>query len=269
MLPIHGRCFHCSIISAVKGVHSDECGDIRAIAARVHFVVRCSRHCCSRELRGVVASSRRTDKAGADLAVANQITARSTAVRPDTLFLAIVIIKDKLPEAHRRAQAERNAWNEQERKKAAAAAVALSQRRETARAKAVAIARADYPQHIDEEALAERGWRGEEDNFDIIGRYLDPPEVVLKYTVLGDDDEMALRLYDRERAESVQAIDPEVIDHIRTVLRTREHAAAAKLREEEEARLEAEEAAAEEEEKSEAQRRLAQQKIIRIDDRLK
>lgn len=179
------------------------------------------------------------------------------------------LIKEKLlPEANKKAAAERTAREERERQQKVAAAAERQERQQSAREKAVTIARADYPQHIDFDALGERGWWDDDYGSEMITAYLDPPEVVLQYTVPGSEDDAEIRLYARERVLAAET-DDEVRDHIKEVLHDREQSAAAKRRAEEEARMEAEEAAAEEEEKREQERRLAEQKVIRIDDRLK
>src|SRR5215831_16582711 len=96
------------------------------------------------------------------------------------LGLAILVIKDNLPEAWKKAKEEQRAKQEREARK-------LGERRSAMRAKALAVAQADYPDHLEEGALWQRGWWQEGDESDLIGRYLEPAEVVLRYMVEGDD----------------------------------------------------------------------------------
>jgi hypothetical protein len=83
------------------------------------------------------------------------------------LRLAIVVIKDKLPEAWKKAQEEQRAKQEREARE-------LGERRIAMRTKALAVAQADYPEHLEEGALWQRGWWQEGDESDLIGRYLEP-----------------------------------------------------------------------------------------------
>jgi hypothetical protein len=59
------------------------------------------------------------------------------------LGLAIVVIKDKLPEAWKKAK-------EEQRAKQAREARELGERRSAMRAKALAVAQGDYPEHLEE-----------------------------------------------------------------------------------------------------------------------
>ena len=91
--------------------------------------------------------------------------------------------------------------------------------------------------------------------------------MLLRYTVPGEDDENTLRLYDRKRALTIEASEEELKDHICEVLRTRQYLEEWRRKEEEEARLAAEAEAAAQEERRQKQERLAQQRVVRIDDR--
>jgi hypothetical protein len=180
--------------------------------------------------------------------------------------LLYIFLGDRMPDALERQRAAYARQQKEKRQRDSDAAIERERLRQAARDKAIAIARADYPDHFDSDALEDRGWRDDADNVDMIAEHLDPPEIVLKYEVAEAEEE--IRLYDRARVVAAEE-NPDVEDHIRTVLSDREYAAEARRKEEEQARLDAKEAAAEEEEKREQEHRLAQQKIIRIDDRLK
>jgi len=183
------------------------------------------------------------------------------------LGLAIVVIKEKLPEAWKKAKEEQRAKQEREARK-------LGERRSAMRAKALAVAQADYPDYLEEGALAQRGWWQEGDESDLIGRYLEPAEVVLRYNVEGDDQNHEIRLYARQRVDHAEEIEPKVISQLRENLDARERERQRLLEEQAEAQRQAEEAAAEEAaraalERKELEERQARQNIIHIDDRLK
>src|SRR6516164_7300057 len=126
------------------------------------------------------------------------------------------------------ADTERKAWQEgkkleeEERSKAAAGALELSERRKVEHSKALAIARAEYPEHVDEDELGERGWWEEDDKEEIIEAHLAPPELLLKYRVAGDDHDSVVRLYERERVDRMERTSSAVIHQIGSVRAARE-----------------------------------------------
>lgn len=186
------------------------------------------------------------------------------------LLAAVYFIAgDKLPDALKEQHAEQARRKEHARQKAAEAAALLYQRRTEARQKALAIAQVDYPDHVDDGALGVRGWWQEGDESDIVGRYLEPAEIVLKYEVEGDGDDNELRLYARDRVEAAERSESEVKEQIRENLAARERVRREEEEEREAARRDAEEETLLEQERLELAERKARQKIIRIDDRLK
>jgi hypothetical protein len=86
--------------------------------------------------------------------------------------------------------------------------------------------------------------------------------VVLKYRVEGDEKDSTVRLYERERVERLEQADPEVIYRLSSTRARREQLEQQRRQEEERARRE-------EEERRELEKRLARQKVVRIDERLK
>jgi hypothetical protein len=182
------------------------------------------------------------------------------------LGLAIVVIKDNLPDAWKKTKEEQRA--KQERK-----ARELGERRSAMRTKALAVAEADYSDHLEEGALWQRGWWQEGDESNLIGRYLEPADVVLRYNIEGDDQNHEIRLYARQRVDHAEAAEPEVMSQLRENLRTRERERQRLLEEEAEAQRQAKDAAEEAAraalERKEVEEREARQRIIHIDDRLK
>ena len=102
------------------------------------------------------------------------------------------------------------------------------ERRSAEIAKAFARARAEYPQYVDEHVLWERGWWNDGDDIDaIIMTYLNPPEVVLRYRLTGNDQDSEISLYERERVEMLERTDPDLIQHMQSVRARREREAQA------------------------------------------
>lgn len=181
-----------------------------------------------------------------------------------------ILTADKLPDAYDR---EKQAWaakQKYEKERALTLEARLNEVREVARAKAVAVARSDYPDMIDEDMLVERGWPPHRDGseYDLIDTHLDPPEIVLKYCVEDRDEERTLNLYARSRVETAEEED-EVADEIRSNLYDREQLRKYKEAEETEAREQAEAEALEEQQEKERKARFASQKVVRLDERLK
>jgi hypothetical protein len=182
------------------------------------------------------------------------------------LGFAIIVIKDQLPAAWKKAREEQRTKQERE-------ATELHERRSAMHQKALAVAQADYHDHLEENALWERGWWEHRDESYLIAQYLEPAEVVLRYDVEGDDQDHEIRLYARQRVEHAEAVEPEVVRGLRENLETRERERQRLLEEEVEARRQAEEAAEEAAraalEREELEKRQARQKIVRIDHRLR
>src|SRR5262249_45120947 len=127
------------------------------------------------------------------------------------LGAAIVWLNDMAREAEKKAWSEQKKIQQEERDKAATAALELLERRKIEYSKALAIARAEYPQFVDEDELGERGWWEEGDKEEIIQAHLDPPDLLLKYHVLGDDQDSVVRLYERERVDRMERTSSAVI----------------------------------------------------------
>jgi hypothetical protein len=131
---------------------------------------------------------------------------------------------------------------------------------EEERKQVVDKARSTYPDYIDEDALEELGWRHEKFPYDDpIASFLDPPELVIKYSHF-DTEDAELRLYLRERVNRLEG--HEKVEAYRDCVSEHRKERAKELQEEREHRAEEQQRRT----RQEAAERLKQQKIVKLDD---
>ncbi len=195
---------------------------------------------------------------------------------PFALVIAVVAIKDLLPAADERdREREERRYHEREAYEREKAAVRYARKAE-AKARALASARQSYPAYIDADALEELGWRDEEmTEDDPISKFLNPPELVVRYRAKGERQDDELRLYLKERVSRVE-VNAEVADYRKSAMGLRarreretqadyERDAEYRRQEEADAKAKAERLRTEQEQERERKERLANQRVVHLD----
>jgi hypothetical protein len=220
------------------------------------------------------------------------------SILPFALLVAIGALKTTIPKAEKRDEED---WARRQKEheiadatqrddklaREAAAAAERSRRTGEVRASAINIARSQYTQYVDIDALEELGWHDaayeasredfREGTDDPISLLLDPPELVIKYRAQGETRDDELRLYLRERVERLESHPQFVEYHGRVMAHRAERERAASLdrqqlaeqrkREQAEAEAAIQKGLAEQADEQERNQRLAQQKVVRLDAR--